>query len=84
MTDREHAAVEAIAQTIRSYDEETIFEAFRIIANRFDWELAKRDPGPDEDVASGNVWPREDPVELAYRAFDVGRAKVIDMTGRLR
>ena len=84
MTDREHDVLEAISKTIRAYDEETIFEALRRIADRFDWELAKRDPGPDEDVESGNVWPRESDIDLAHRAFGMPRGNVFSLHGGWR
>ena len=43
---RFRAVLEETAKTIHSYGEEEIFAAFRVIAERFGWELAKKDPGP--------------------------------------
>lgn len=43
---RFRTALDTITETIEGYGEETIFGALGVIADRFGWELAKRDPGP--------------------------------------
>lgn len=89
MTNREHDVLEAVSKTIREYDEDTIIEVFRKILDRFDYEVLRRDPGPDEDVESGNVWPREGDMARLEREHDIDlmeRAfpgQVINMTGRI-
>lgn len=42
-------ALEEVSKTIHSFGEEEIFAALGVIAERFDWELVKRDPGPPEE-----------------------------------
>lgn len=64
-------ALDTFTETIADYGEDTIVEAFRRILDRFDYEVVRRDPGPDDDVESGNVWPRQQEVDLDLmsRAF---------------
>lgn len=62
--------------------EDELFEAMRKVADWFNWDLSKRDPGPVDDrndIAEGNVWP-ETPLEAelatAARNFD-GQVKAL-------
>lgn len=34
-----------------------------------DFDVSPLDPGPDNDVEEGNVWPRESDRDLSLRAF---------------
>jgi hypothetical protein len=43
---RFRTALDTITETIADYGEDTIVAAFRVILERFDYEVAKRDPGP--------------------------------------
>jgi hypothetical protein len=44
---RFRTALDTITETIADYGEDTIVAAFRVILERFDYEVVKRDPGPD-------------------------------------
>lgn len=67
--DRFQLALETVTETISEYGEDVIIEAFRLILKEYDYEVVKLDPGPDDDVESGEVWPREDDIDLMARAF---------------
>lgn len=82
---RFRTALDTITDTISEYGEDTIIAAFRVILDRFNYEVVPRDMGPDDDVESGNVWPRESDDNLLMRAFGVagGTGKIVNLTRRV-
>ena len=92
MNERRYRAVlDDITATIEDYGEETVVAAFRTVLDRFDYEVVKRDPGPDErdDIASGEVWPEREGLSDADSALlsdalglPIVKGRIINMTGR--
>ena len=39
-------ALKVLNEAVKDFDEDTVFAALGIIAERYDWDLTKRDPGP--------------------------------------
>ncbi len=79
---RFRAALEAIAKTIYSYGEDEIFAALGVIADRFGWELAMRDPGPEEE--NPEFWTDEECADPNCACHRIGKHwKLTDPDRRL-
>lgn len=70
-------ALERVTAVLCLFDSNETYDGGMIVARAVmealaaDFDVSPLDLGPDNDVAEGNVWPRESDEHLARRAFGV-------------